>query len=59
MFSIGSTYGVTMSPKEVQRSRAELLAKVPASRQSAVTFDVRNFPTRTGALNFARQWLGQ
>ena len=53
------SYGVTMSPKEVQRSRDELLAKVPPNRQSAVTFDVRNFPTRTGAMNFARQWLGQ
>lgn len=53
------SYGITVSPKEVQRSRDELLAKVPLNRQSEVTFDVRNFPTRTGAVNFARQWLGQ
>lgn len=52
-------YGVTLSPKEVQRSRDDLLRRLSPSEQRSALFEVRNFPTRTGALNFARQWLGR
>jgi len=49
-------YAVTASPKEINKARDELRAKVPNYAQNRAQFDVKNFPTRTQAINFAQSW---
>jgi len=46
-------YAVTTSPAEIQRKREELRAKIPPFFQQTALFEVKPFPTRTKALNFA------
>ncbi|MGC3971495.1 MAG: DUF1570 domain-containing protein [Pirellulales bacterium] len=53
------SYAVTLNAKEVQRAHDELLQRVPSGNQRDTRFDVRNFPTRAAAMNFANAWLNQ
>lgn len=57
--SVQRSLAITLSPTAVQQTRQELLDKLPLSVQARATFDVRNFPSKTAAMNFARQWLNQ
>jgi hypothetical protein len=53
----GSTYvgcGVTASRTAVDKMREELKARLPASVQLTAQFEVKPFPTRTQASNFAQ-----
>jgi hypothetical protein len=47
-------YAVTTSPSEIEKKREELRGKLPPSLQQSALFEVKTFPTRTKAVNFAQ-----
>jgi hypothetical protein len=49
-----SRCGVTSSPATIQKTREELRAQLPLESRQNATFEVKPFPTRTQAINFAQ-----
>jgi hypothetical protein len=51
------SYTVTISPADVRQWQQESLGAVPPALQPGVSFSVQAFPSRAGALSFAKSWL--